>query len=146
MELGGLGVGLLVYLCHRAAEVSDGPHFDLGSVIKNRTGASDAQSFFHRVHTEQKVAGNGFLGFGEHAIGHGGSSGPGDELAFLHERLRSAKNPACVETFDPCVKVSHHALEFARRHAVIPMRAANEEQMLVGGLLGIHAKGVSFVM
>jgi hypothetical protein len=73
--------------------------------------------------------------------------GPGDEPAFLHQRLRTAQQPLVLQALHPAVKISHDALELGGREAAVPMRAADEQQVLAGGLLwvGIHDAGVSFV-
>ena len=71
-----------------------------------------------------------------------------DEFAFLHQRLGAAQDALVLQTLHPAVEIGHDALEFGRRKAAVPMGAADQEQVLAGGLLrvGVHVTGVSFVV
>jgi hypothetical protein len=49
------------HLRHRATEISDGPHFDLRTVRKDRTGFGDLDRSCHGIHSEQELACDGFF-------------------------------------------------------------------------------------
>src|SRR5881394_1739755 len=112
--LQGSRLRLRVYLRHRAAEVSDGPHFDLRAVGKDRAGLGEPHRLVHARNPQPKITGNGFLGFGKHPVSDSRAVRAADNFAFLHEGLGAEMDAALFKLADPGVKVRHHALQVGR--------------------------------
>ena len=63
-------------------------------------------------------------------------------LRFARRARGSGRLGRCArprpQTLDPGVEVGHHPLQLRGRHAVVPVGATNEKQMLVSGCLWVH--------
>jgi hypothetical protein len=59
-------------------------------------------------------------------------------LPLLHERLRAEVQPALVQAIHPGIEIRHHPLQLGGRKSLAPVGAADKQQILIGGILGVR--------
>jgi hypothetical protein len=77
-----------------------------------------------------EVTADGFLGFGEGAVGHGAALFAGDDLAGVLQGMASGAAAFLFQALEPGVPVRHDLLDLLGGEAFVPVGAAEEEKVI----------------
>src|ERR1051325_9347240 len=119
---------------HRAT-LGQGTDFDFHALIEAGALPGDFDGFVEVADVEDKVAADGFFGFGIGAIGNRAAIF-GKDASDVLERLAGFGFAFGFEAFEPGHEFAGGGLHFFGRHVFVPIGAAEEEHDFAGGAAG----------